>query len=593
MRTRDVEFRGLSPTERTALIRSERIRAQYRNMPSAFIGSALIASIVAAMLYEKLRADVLIAWLATVYVLSVARFLIWQAFKHVSPYDSDIARWGQLAVLMAGLSGLVWGIGGMVLHVPGSLSHQLFVLLATTGLGFTSSYLAAPMMAAFLAYAVPSFLLSAFPFLLDADRLHVAVGICTLLLLPLAAHFASRVCRGFLDSLNVRLQNLDLVVELRDEKEAAERANAAKSRFLAVASHDLRQPLHALGLFVQALQESAIATHERQLVSNIRRSLDAMEELFDALLDISRLDSGAVRPRIETFRLASMFDRLRIEFGPVAAQRELTLSVMKTSICVRSDPSLLERIVRNLVSNAVRYTDHGGLLLGCRRVGEQVRIEVWDTGRGIAPADQTEVFREFVQLQAGVGAEHKGLGLGLAIVDRLAMLLGHTLQLRSTPGKGSVFGVSVPRGRAVDCSANTAVEFTSAFDLTGMLILVIDAQPAVCQAMEALLGKWNCEVISARSGAEMQGRLAAVRRVPDLIISDYRSPESCTDVEMLRTEFNTQIPALLLTGDTAGGEPQIEGFPILRKPLNPARLRTLIANLLRLEETQERPRRAS
>jgi len=328
--------------------------------------------------------------------------------------------------------------------------------------------------------------------------------------------------------------------------------------------------------------------------------------LFDALLDISRLDAGVVRPRVETFGLASVFERLSFEFGPVANQKGLSLAAMKTSVYVRSDPTLLDRIVRNLLSNAIRYTDRGGLVLGCRREGANVRIEVWDTGRGIPTEKHREIFREFAQLTAGDSQQNKGLGLGLAIVERLARLLNHEVRLRSVPDRGSVFGITVPRGESEDCVANTAVEYTTAFDLTGVLILVIDDEPAVCQAMEVLLGKWNSDVITARSGAEMKEKLTSVRRVPDLIISDYRPRAPATLgtgptlalVEMLRSEFNSEIPALLLTGDTAtdraARDQEVAGLPVLQKPLNPARLRTLIANLLRLDATQEqRPRRAS
>jgi signal transduction histidine kinase/CheY-like chemotaxis protein len=590
--------------ERALLVRAEQIRAQFRIMPGTYIGSAIVASLVAGMLCDRLSLSVLLPWLICVYILSVARFVLWRWFRSANPGTSRMRRWGALAIAAAGLSGLLWGIGGILLHDRTSLSHQLFVLVATTGLGFTSTYMTAPLLPAFLAYVCPSFLLSAIPFLLDGDRVHVAIGIATLVLLPIVVQFATRVSRTFLESVNVRLQNTELMEQLRHQKDAAEEANIAKSRFLAVASHDLRQPLHALGLFVQALQESSIAAHERHLVGNIRRSVDAMEELFDALLDISRLDAGIVRPRFETFGLATLFERLNFEFGPVAKQKGLSLSVMKTSVYICSDPSLVERIVRNLVSNAIRYTDRGGLLLGCRRQEGGLRIEVWDSGRGIPPEKHREIFREFAQLDAADRDPRKGLGLGLAIVDRLAQLLDHEIRLRSIPGKGSVFSVAVPRGREEDVIANTAVEHTTAFDLTEVLILVIDSDPAVRQAMEALLGKWNGEVITAESGAQMKDKLPLVRRVPSLIISDYRPRAPATlgagptlaAIDMLRNEFNTEIPAVLLTGDTAtersARDQEVAGLPVLRKPLNPARLRTLIANLLRIDE-QKRTRRAS
>jgi signal transduction histidine kinase/CheY-like chemotaxis protein len=590
--------------QRSLLIRAEQIRAQFRVMPGAFIGSALVATVVVGMLCDRLSLSVLLPWLLAVYTLSLARFVLWRWFKSADPSTSRINRWGRLAIGAGGISGLLWGVGGIVLHDRTSLSHQLFVLVATTGLGFTSTYMTAPLMPAYLSYVCPSFLLTAIPFLLDGDRVHVAIGIGTLGLLPVVIQFANRVSRTFLESVNVRLQNSELMAELLRQKEAAEEANIAKSRFLAVASHDLRQPLHALGLFVQALQESSIAAHERHLVGNIRRSVDAMEELFDALLDISRLDAGIVRPGFETFGLATLFDRLSFEFGPVAKQKGLSLSVMKTSVYICSDPRLVERIVRNLVSNAIRYTDRGSLLLGCRRQQGGLRIEVWDTGRGIPAEKHREIFREFAQLDAVDQDPHKGLGLGLAIVERLAKLLDHEIRLRSIPGKGSVFSVAVPRGREEDVIANTAVEHTTAFDLTGVLVLVIDSEPAVRQAMEALLGKWHGEVITAASGAEMKAKLPLVRRVPSLIISDYRprapatlgSGPTLAAIDMLRGEFNTEIPAVLLTGDIgtehSDRDQEVAGLPVLQKPLNPAKLRTLIANLLRIDE-KERTRRAS
>jgi signal transduction histidine kinase/CheY-like chemotaxis protein len=605
MQTLDVSStRPTHALERSLFIRAEQIRAQFRIMPGAFVGSALVATIVVAMVCERLSLSVLMPWLMMVYLLSVGRFILWRLFWKADPPNSRIKRWGRLAIAAGALSGVLWGIGGIVLHDRTSLSHQLFVLVATTGLGFTSTYMTAPFLPAFLAYVCPSFLLSAIPFLLDGDRVHVAIGIATLVLLPVVIQFAHRVSRTFLESVNVKLQNSELMAELRRQKEAAEEANIAKSRFLAVASHDLRQPLHALGLFVQALQESSIASHERHLVGNIRRSVDAMEDLFDALLDISRLDAGIVRPRFETFGLATLFDRLNFEFGPVAKQKGLSLSVMKTSVYICSDPSLVERIARNLVSNAIRYTDRGGVLLGCRRQQGGLRIEVWDTGRGIPADKHREIFREFSQLHPADRDPHKGLGLGLAIVERLAKLLDHEIHLRSTPGKGSVFSVAIPRGREEDVIANTAVEQTTAFDLSDVLILVIDSDPSVRQAMEALLTKWNGEVITAASGAEMKDKLPLVRRVPSLIISDYRPRAPATlgagptlaVIDMLRNEFNTEIPAVLLTGDTGierqSRDQEVAGLPVLQKPLSPARLRTLIANLLRIDE-RERTRRAS
>jgi two-component system, sensor histidine kinase len=330
-----------------------------------------------------------------------------------------------------------------------------------------------------------------------------------------------------------------------------------------------------------------LAVRERRTIGNIRRSVDAMEELFNALLDISRLDAGVVQPHITTIPLAEVFDWVRFEYAPVARQKRLSLRVAKTSLFVHSDPALLARLIRNLLSNAVRYTDRGGVVLGCRRAGAEVRIEVWDTGKGI-PADRhDEIFQEFYQLHNPERDRRKGLGLGLAIVSRLAKLLNYRVTLRSELGKGSMFALTLPRGRREDLAPPESSPESAAFDLSQSLVLVIDDEAAVREGMATLLRKWKCDVLTAGSGVEMKSKLVELQRLPDLIVSDYRlrgGENGIEVVEMLRSEFNIDIPALLVTGDTAPDrlrDAEASGLPILHKPLNPARLRTLIANLLR------------
>src|SRR4051794_29010597 len=270
MQTLDVSSpQPANALERSLFIRAEQIRAQFRIMPGAFVGSALVATLVVAMLCDQLNLSVLMPWLMMIYLLSVGRFILWRLFRRADPPTSSMKRWGRLAIAAGALSGVLWGIGGIILHDKASLSHQLFFLVATTGLGFTSTFMTAPLLPAFLAYVCPSFLLSAVPFLLDGDRIHVAIGIATLVLLPVIIQFATRVSRTFLESVNVKLQNSELMAQLRQQKEAAEEANVAKSRFLAVGRDDPRQPLHALRLLVQALQESSHASHDRPLGCNI------------------------------------------------------------------------------------------------------------------------------------------------------------------------------------------------------------------------------------------------------------------------------------------------------------------------------------
>ena len=577
----------LRQPDRATLIAAEKVRIQYRNMPTAFIGSAVICSLMGFALMTGAGLEKTIGWMIVVYLWVIARFIQWRAFNRIAPAPLDMRLWRRLGIAGSALAGLIWGVGAVVLYVPNGLAYQLFLVMGLVGMGAGCVYASASVMPSFFAYLYPSMLLPAALFLREHDTLHVITGALMLVYLSLMTPFALRVYRLIDESIQLRFENLGLIGELREQKDAAEEANIAKSRFLAAASHDLRQPLHALGLFVQALQETQLATRERQVIGNIRRSVDAMEELFNALLDISRLDAGVVQPHITTLPLAAVFDKVRFEYGPVARQKRLSLKVMKTSLLVQSDPSLLGRLIRNLLSNAVRYTDSGGVVLGCRRAGNDVRIEVWDTGKGI-PADRhEEVFHEFYQLDNPERDRRKGLGLGLAIVKRLAKLLGYRVELRSTVDKGSMFSITLPRGRIEDYLPAQSSPEPSAFDLSHTLVLVIDDEVAVQEGMAALLRKWKCDVVTAGSGAEMMGRLVAVDRLPDLIVSDYRlrgTENGIEVVEMLRNEFNVDIPALLITGDTAPDrlrDAEASGLPILHKPLNPARLRTLIANLLR------------
>ena len=595
MQTLDVESSHRTPESsgREQVIGAEQIRAQYGNMPGAFIGSAVTASFMAAVSYDKLPAHAVLPWLIAAYINCAIRVALWSGFRRAKPALEDMPRWGRYAVLAAALAGIIWGSTGIALNTPGSLSFQVMVLLVTTGLAFTSTYLAAPWLPAYRAFVYPTFILAAVPFLFGGDAWRIVIGLGTLGFLPLVLRYAQRLCRSLQASIGVRLQNAELVEELRAQKKAAEEANVAKSRFLAVASHDLRQPLHALQLFVQALEDTMLPMHAQQLVANVRRSVDSMEELFDALLDISRLDAGNVRARLETLPLAELFDRLSFEYAAVARQKGLGLKVMKTSVYVRSDPTLLARIVRNLVANAVRYTERGCVMIGCRRQGERIRIEVWDTGPGIPPDKHAEVFHEFAQLGNPERDRRKGLGLGLAIVDRLARLLGHEVRLRSRVGRGSMFSVSVPRAHPDEHALLESVpEITAHFDLSDRLALVVQSDPVSREALRKLLASWNCEVLTAASGAEMLGNLGSLRRSPDLIVADGPAPAEAGSavVELLRNEFNAEVPALLVSTATgaAVATEDLGGLPVLYRPFHAGRLRTLVNNLLHAPVRQAR-----
>ena len=376
--------------------------------------------------------------------------------------------------------------------------------------------------------------------------------------------------------------------ELRSKKEEAETATLAKSRFLAAASHDLRQPIHALGMFVARLAQLPHDRETRHLIANLEASVRAMQDLLDALLDISRLDADAVRVHPQAFPLAQVFEQLRGALLPVATDKGLRLRLRSNDLWVMSDPTLLHRILLNLVSNGLRYTGRGGVLVGCRRSrqGGHVWIEVWDSGVGIAPEHQQHIFREFYQIGNPERDRSKGLGLGLNIVDRTARLLGHPLQLCSIPGHGTRFRLEVPLAPAGAPVTRVAAESLPFDDVRGLRVLVIEDDRQSAQALRGLLDSWGC-VVALVEG--LQGALATIDGgfAPDLVLSDYRLRAGETGLQTLarlRATLAQPVPACLMSGDTDPALIQAcreAGVPLLHKPVRPAKLRTLMRRLAR------------
>ena len=372
--------------------------------------------------------------------------------------------------------------------------------------------------------------------------------------------------------------------ELQAARRRAEQAVEERTRFVAAASHDLRQPLHALSLFVGRLQEQTRdAGRFEDLARDIRLCTDSLVELFDSLMDISKLDAGALSPALENVPVRPLLERIAADHAPLAEQRGLGLHVAGPDLTAHSDPGLLERLLRNLVANAVRYTAHGGVLLACRRRGGSLRIEVWDTGPGIPEAEHAAIFREFYQGRHDHRRQGQGLGLGLSIVQRLAALLESPVDLCSRPGRGTVFRVRVPEGQAPPEAAGAAAPAPG--DLAGLRVLAVDDEAAVLAALRATLEGWGCLVETAADGEQARSRARAT--CPDVLLCDYRLAEGERGPEVIRRLRETcgpALPAALVTGDTSDpvrDEAEAAGCPLLVKPLRPAKLRAFLTGLRR------------
>jgi signal transduction histidine kinase/CheY-like chemotaxis protein len=373
--------------------------------------------------------------------------------------------------------------------------------------------------------------------------------------------------------------------DLRDARDAAQAANRSKDKYLAAASHDLLQPLNAARLLIATLRERQLPDVERVLVERTHQALEGAEDLLTDLLDISRLDQAAVKPDVALYRLDEVFAPLVSEFQSVAQAAGLNLRVHTGHYAVRTDLRLLTRILRNFLSNACRYTDDGCILLGARRRGDCLRLEVWDTGRGIA-ADRLEaIFLEFNQLDVGRAADRKGVGLGLAIVERIAEILGYPIAVRSWPGRGSMFSIEVPLSAEMPLAiSQLPVQPTTGNPLPGRRLLVIDNETSILESMSALLEQWGCEVLTATDQA---GAMAALQgRAPELILADYHLDHGvvgCEVVKQLREHFACKIPAVIITADRTDqcrrALRRLDA-PLLNKPVKPGKLRAVLSQLL-------------
>ena len=366
--------------------------------------------------------------------------------------------------------------------------------------------------------------------------------------------------------------------ELKQKKEEAERGNQAKTRFLAAASHDLRQPMHALGLFVAELGQKQHAPDTRLLVERIAVSAENVENLLDSLLDISRLDAGVLDCQIKPFPLQPLFERIDVDYRREAELNGQRLRQRPTHLWVESDPLLLERILHNLISNALRYAPEGTVLLASRRRGDKVRIEVRDNGPGISADAQEMIFHEFVQLDNPERNRAKGLGLGLAIVRRLTDLLSHRLELRSAPGRGALFALELPltEPSGTPESAPPAPPHS----LQGLRVVLVDDDELALASTTGLLESWGCTVMAADDPDVL---LPLLRRTspPDMILCDHRAGSGMNGpglIRRLRQHFGVTVPAILLSGDVPGtaAEAPDPDIPLLHKPVRPARLRALL-----------------
>lgn len=571
-----------------ALIAADLAQLLRRHDLMLTLGNATLVLIVTAMFHRSAPAAGVAAWLA-----GQAAVLLWTLVLGVRQRSrrwvaSDAPRVMRRATRASVVSGLMWLVGIQVFWPGNSASERMLLMCWMIGAATLALQALHAHLPAFFALAGSCVAGIVIAVSTNAGESRVAILGSAVLFTLLSARFAVSLNRLLLQSLRQRHEVAVLAGRLQVEKDRAVSLGQSRSRFLAAASHDLRQPAHALSLFVEVLNKEPMQPPARRIVQHVRNAVDAMSGMFDALLDISRLDADMLQPELRGVALRPLIDRIAADEAQRAEAKGLVLHCrMPASVHVFTDPILLERILRNLLSNAIRYTAQGSVTLRARVVGERVRITVADTGCGIPKARQQEAFEEFVQLHNPERDREKGLGLGLAIVRRLVDLLKLRLALRSAPARGTVFALHLPL--AAEAAAAPAASPAPPRErglAHGDVVIVIDDDLEIQAAMRELIASWGCVVFCARDVEELMPRLMALDRQPRVLVCDYRLRDGRTGLEVvaqLHAAFNDEIPAVVVTGDTDAErlrEAAAGGWPVLHKPVTEGQLRAAMEQAL-------------
>ena len=560
----------------------------FRAYPRSVFNGFAFACLTVIYVWPGVPHRFLAAWLGAVILVALARLWIARVFLRSRPSAGELRKWTAYGAIGYGVTGLLWGGLGAacIYYAAPRIEYILVIAFLIAFFAVLQSQLAAAHSAVFR-----SFLYCAWAPIVAVSLTEPAPNYQLRLLFEALMIVVTFLVgrsgnRAVQDSLTMRYENVELLHDLTLQKDALDKANRAKTRFFAAASHDLRQPMQAIVLLVESLQERVSEPEARRIAKNIRSSVNAMAALLNALLDIAKFDAGTVKPERTHFNVGNVLDRVRSTYADQAAGRGLSLQVMRCSAIVETDSILLFRILANIVTNALRYTERGRVVVGCRRRASGVEIQVWDTGVGIPEDELGNIFKEFHQLGNAARDREQGLGLGLSIVERTARLLDHPLVVKSRVGHGSMFSIRVPLGRAESIRPAETAAGDSPASLRGCTVLVIEDEAEIRAAMTILLEGWGCTVMAAGSAREARALLEGSSLVPEIVIADYRLPGEENGIHAIRAvkARYPHVTGILNSGDIHPEilkEAEASGFKLLHKPLRPARLRALLGNVWR------------
>ena len=568
-------------------IEKDKILIVYRNTPATLLGNLLGCLPLAILLWDEHNAMSGGGWLLALYLYTLLRWLHYRTLDPVKDSFRQVKQFASLQAVFVFGAGCLWGAAGVIFFNPDEIKSVAAITLTFVCMVAASLASLSSRPVTFSCFAMPLLIPLIINMLLQKQAFYTWMAFGATIYLLAIFTFSLNLAKVVHDSLKLKYENNDLIVHLKEQTDKANLANTEKSRFLAATSHDLRQPLHAVNLYYEVLNQKLKDPEERQDLENIHRGLTSLNAMLDILFDISRLDAGIVETHKRTFNIDDVLDKLRQQFELEATAKGLEFKVRRQSQLVYSDPLLLERVLTNLFVNAVRYTTQGQIEVFTRIDNDRgLAIHIKDSGIGIPQENLHEIFNEFYQLNNPERERQKGLGLGLAIVKRVLDLLEHKIVVYSQVGQGSEFIVFVPTSQALPDSKSDRGEHEPAhrLSLSGIAVLLIENDSDIVNAMQVLLTQWGCRFYSATSSEQALILINQGFR-PDLILSDYRLPGELNGCQLLKKiqQDTGDIPAIVITGDTAAAvSAEIKGyaFNVLYKPLKPAQLRILMARLI-------------
>ena len=563
------------------LVYQKQVELLYKQIPQVLLAVLAISSILAYLFYAQEEAYTL-SWLASIYVFTLIRFYYYFQWKN-RPESRSSNDWAHLGTNFSFISGIQWATAVLIFFHPGSMVDIAILIIVLLGMisGAVASLSIIP--AAFTLYTAPITVFLIARIFATHNPTYYPLAWMIVIFVIANSLFCRNNYKSSMAGIRLSIENQDLVENLKKEKEKAEAANLAKSKFLASASHDLRQPLQSMTLFTEALRENLEKEIDIELAERITSSHNALRELLNALLDISKLDAGGVQVHKTVFDINEITGELQEEFEPLAHKKNQQLAFTKSSCRVFSDPIIIKRIMQNLLANAIKYSPEEALVIvetHCR--DNFLQINIRDNGPGIPAHEQEYIFDEFYQLQNPERDRKKGLGLGLAIVKRLTQLIDSEITLESIDGNGCNFSFKLPLAtKEQEKSSLNIASSNSTLSLQDVRILLVEDEVDVRDAMRLLLQRWGCKVWETdniQQALEIIGNNSI-----DLVITDYRLREHETGITLLKEiHQRIAIPGIMITGDTAAEQIQEflqTGHTVLHKPVKPAELRMAIQQI--------------